>query len=46
MEELAATSDHVELRRLGQKLAEAQQALDASEERWLVLAEEAETARR
>jgi len=39
---LVATSDHVELTRLGQELAAVQDELEAAEERWLTLAEEAE----
>jgi ATP-binding cassette subfamily F protein uup len=42
---LAATVDHVELRRLGTELADAQREIDEAEERWLALAEEAEAAR-
>jgi ATP-binding cassette subfamily F protein uup len=40
---LTTTSDHQELTRLGGELAEAQRALDEVEERWLSLAEEAES---
>ncbi len=42
-EALTATADHEELTRLGGELAEAQRALDQVEERWLTLAEEAES---
>ena len=41
-EALVATADHVELTRLGAQLAGVQTELDATEERWLRLAEEAE----
>jgi ATP-binding cassette subfamily F protein uup len=41
-ESLTATSDHVEMTRLGSELAAAQSALDQAEETWLALAEEAE----
>ena len=42
-EALTSTSDHRELARLGDELAAAQGALDEAEERWLALAEEAES---
>jgi len=42
-EALIAAHDHQEMTRLGAGLAEAQRALDRAEERWLSLAEEAET---
>ena len=42
-EALAGTSDHREMVRLGDELAAAQVALDEAEERWLALAEEAES---
>jgi ATP-binding cassette subfamily F protein uup len=42
-EALIAAQDHQEMTRLGAELAEAQRALDRAEERWLSLAEEAET---
>jgi hypothetical protein len=42
-EALTATADHKELIRLGAELDEAQSALDEVEERWLSLAEEAES---
>ena len=42
-EVLTGTHDHVELHRLGAELAAAQAALDDAEERWLALAEEAES---
>ncbi len=42
-EALADTSDHREMARLGDQLAEAQVALHEAEERWLALAEEAES---
>jgi hypothetical protein len=42
-EELTATQDHIEMHRLGAELATAQAALDEAEERWLTLAEEAES---
>ena len=42
---LVATTDHVELTRLGAELVQLQQELDAAEERWLTLAEEAEGSR-
>ena len=35
--------DHKELARLGAKLATSQQRVDAAEERWLLLADEAES---
>jgi ATP-binding cassette subfamily F protein uup len=38
-----AGSNHEALREIGSQLAEAQAALDAAEERWLALAEEAES---
>ena len=41
-ESLVATTDHVELTRLGQALRSVQDELDAAEERWLRLAEQAE----
>ncbi|HEY5096922.1 MAG TPA: ABC-F family ATP-binding cassette domain-containing protein [Acidimicrobiales bacterium] len=40
---LTAAQNHQEMTRLGAELAEAQRALDQAEERWLSLAEEAET---
>ena len=42
-EALTSTSDHAEMARLGDELAAAQAALDEAEERWLALAEEAES---
>ncbi len=42
---LTSTADHREMTRLGDELAAAQTALDEAEERWLALAEEAESAR-
>jgi len=39
---LVATTDHVELTRLGTELRTVQGQLDAAEERWLALAEEAD----
>jgi ATP-binding cassette subfamily F protein uup len=42
-ETLTATDDHVEMNRLGAELAAAQAALNAAEETWLALAEDAET---
>ena len=39
---LVATTDHVELTRLGAELRAVQGELDAAEERWLALAEEAD----
>jgi ATP-binding cassette subfamily F protein uup len=42
-EALTVTADHQELTRLGDELAEAQRALDEVEERWLALAEAAES---
>jgi hypothetical protein len=42
-DELTGTQDHIELNRLGAELAAAQAALDEAEERWLTLAEEAES---
>jgi ATP-binding cassette subfamily F protein uup len=41
-EQLTATTDHVELSRLGVLLADAQTALETAEEHWLELAESAE----
>jgi hypothetical protein len=41
----ACGGDYVELARLGQELATLQTTLTESENRWLALAEEAETAR-
>ncbi len=41
-ESLVATTDHLELTRLGAELAAVQDELDAAEERWLALAEQAE----
>ena len=38
-------ADHKELVRLGEKLATTQQRVDAAEERWLSLADEAESLR-
>ena len=43
-ETLTGTTDHVEMTRLGGELTEAQAALDQAEERWLALAEEAESS--
>lgn len=43
---LLASTDHVELARLGTELAQVQASLTAAEERWLALAEEAESAAR
>ncbi len=40
---LTRAGDHQEMTRLGVELAEAQRALDQAEERWLSLAEEAES---
>jgi ATP-binding cassette subfamily F protein uup len=45
-ESLTSSGDHVELGRLGTELAAVQSALGEVEERWLALAEEAESARR
>jgi ATP-binding cassette subfamily F protein uup len=42
-EALTATSDHQEMGRLGRELSDAQGALDDAEEKWLSLAEEAES---
>jgi ATP-binding cassette subfamily F protein uup len=42
--ELASAVDHRELGALGQRLADAQEAVDAAEERWLDLAGQAELA--
>jgi ABC transport system ATP-binding/permease protein len=42
-EALTGAVDHVEMTRLGGELADAQAALDEAEERWLALAEEAES---
>ncbi len=42
--ELAGAGDHLEMARVGAELAEAQRGLEETEERWLALAEEAETA--
>jgi ATP-binding cassette subfamily F protein uup len=42
-EELTGAHDHIEMNRLGAELAAAQAALDEAEERWLALAEEAES---
>ena len=42
--ERAGTADHTELTALGAELAEVLAALEAAEERWLALAEEAEAA--
>jgi ATP-binding cassette subfamily F protein uup len=42
---MAAGDDHLELARLGQELAEVQDSLTESENRWLALAEEADEAR-
>ena len=39
---LVATTDHVELTRLGAELRDVQDELDAAEEQWLALAEQAE----
>ena len=44
-ETLTGTHDHQEMRRLGAELAAAQAELDSAEERWLALAEEAESER-
>jgi len=41
-DELVATTDHVELTRLGAELKAVQTELDAAEEQWLALAEQAE----
>ena len=41
-EALVSTSDHVELTRLGAQLRTVQDELDATEEQWLALAEEAD----
>ena len=41
-EALVATTDHVELTRLGTELRAVQSELDAAEDRWLTLAEEAD----
>ena len=41
-EALVATTDHVELNRLGSELRAVQEELDAAEEQWLDLAEQAE----
>ena len=41
-EALVATTDHVELTRLGTELRTVQDELDAAEEQWLALAEEAD----
>jgi ATP-binding cassette subfamily F protein uup len=41
-EALLATTDHVELHRLGADLQAVQRELDAAEERWLELADRAE----
>ena len=41
---LQAAADHLELARLGTELAEVQASLTEAEERWLALAEEAESA--
>ena len=41
---LVATTDHVELTRLGDELRAVQASLDEAEERWLALAEQAEGA--
>ncbi|CAB4599480.1 MAG: hypothetical protein F2534_21725 [Actinobacteria bacterium] len=40
--EMATLTDHVELARVGDALADAQRAVDEAEERWLELAAEAE----
>jgi ABC transport system ATP-binding/permease protein len=42
-EELTAAQDHIEMNRLGADLAAAQAVLDEAEDRWLTLAEEAES---
>ncbi|MDQ2754162.1 MAG: ABC-F family ATP-binding cassette domain-containing protein [Actinomycetota bacterium] len=42
---LAGASDHIELARIGSELATVQHELRATEERWLVLAEEQESSR-
>jgi hypothetical protein len=42
--EKAATADHTELTDLGTRLNEVLAAIEAAEERWLALAEEAEVA--
>jgi predicted nucleic acid-binding Zn-ribbon protein len=39
---LVATTDHVELTRLGAELRAVQDEIERTEERWLALAEEAE----
>lgn len=44
-ETLGSTQDHHSIAELGQRLAEAERALDEAEERWLTLAEEAESDR-
>ena len=44
VEALTSTADHAELARIGQELADVQSHVDEAEERWLVLAEEAESA--
>ena len=44
-EELAVASDHLELARVGTALSAAQAELEAAEEQWLRLAEEAEATR-
>ncbi len=41
--DLTAAADHREMARLGDELTSAQVALDEAEERWLSLAEEAES---
>ena len=42
--DLDGAGDHLEMARVGATLAEAQRGLEAAEERWLALAEEAEEA--
>ena len=42
-EELTTAQDHIEMNRLGADLAAAQAVLDEAEDRWLTLAEEAES---
>jgi hypothetical protein len=42
---VAAGADHKELVRLGAQLATSQSRVDAAEERWLALADEAESLR-
>jgi hypothetical protein len=42
---VAVGVDHTELARLGEQLAVGQRRVDAAEERWLSLADEAESLR-